>query len=118
MSRRKNVLLGCVAVLSFVPLSGEAKVWNAGLQSCADALVGDLERDVGAIGSFRLDDTSSSSRARLAGREVVYLDARDPVSREVIARYDCVINRRAEVLELIEVPLNAADARERSSGLD
>jgi len=53
----------------------------------------------------------------LKRREVIHLDARDPSSEEVVARADCTVDHRANVRELVNVSLDAADAAERATGL-
>jgi hypothetical protein len=107
-----------LAAMTTVPLHAHALSEEAGLDACADAMVSELSENQGAPMVYNLDPSSGGSAKRLNRFEIYHLDARDPKSEEVVARYDCHINNKAQVQKLIPVPLDAPDARFRATGLD
>jgi hypothetical protein len=83
-------------------------------------MIKDLANEHSMSGEYNLDRASRSdvTGRRLGVREVFHLDARAEDSDKVLARYDCVVNARAEVITLTTLPLSAADARRRATGSD
>jgi hypothetical protein len=118
MNSNRFLKMGFVATLAAVPFHAQAVSGQAGMNACAEAMINELSAAQGAPMVFNMDPKSSSMKQPLSRREVIHLDAKDPKSNEVVARVDCVINNRAEVKELIRVPLDGPDARLRATKLD
>jgi hypothetical protein len=118
MNHRKFFVATSAVFLGLACVSGQAMTRKAGLNACAQALAVDLGKGRGHAPEVRLDERSDRSTRPLETRNTVYLDASDPESGAVVGRYDCVLNARAEVLELIALPLDAADANTRSFEFD
>ena len=76
-----------------------------------------LARNKAAETAYRLDQDLPASSRRVGEVEMFHLDARDPVSEEVVARADCWVNRRAKVKRLVPVPIDAEDAEKRAASL-
>lgn len=110
MKHFKTVTLGCTLALSMAPLAATAFTAEHALNACAEAVVKDLGN--GEV-SWRLDE-DSSSKGRLSKMEMIHLDLRDASTDEVVARADCVVDSRARVRRVIDLPLEADDAMERS----
>lgn len=117
MNNSKILTIGCTVVIALTPFSAKAASMKAGLDACADALVTELASSNGAPLDYRVNPGSGATGVRLKRREVIHLDARDPNSQEVVARADCTVDHRANVRELVSVPLDAADAAERATSL-
>lgn len=114
MNNRKVISLGFALAVSALPLQAHAIPSKYGLDACVKAMVEDLSETNGVPIEFQTDPDSKAGRSRLGRREVFHLDARDSKTNEVVARVDCVVNERAEVRELITMPLAAEDASVRS----
>lgn len=117
MNKREILNYGCALAVSLAPVTAPAATGQEGLEACVDALVVELADVNGVSLDARLDPESRDSKRRLGQREIFHLDARDPASREIVARADCIVNARAEVRSLTRVPLDAGDAWERASEL-
>jgi len=115
MNNRRILSIGCALAISAVPLHANAMSSRAGLEACARAMVNDLASEQGKPMEFNLDPESKSGRKKLGRREVFHLDATTPDGGEVLARMDCVVNNKAKVTQLIEVPLDGEDARVRAT---
>lgn len=114
MNTHNVMKLGFALTLSAAPVGAQATTGPSALDACAKAVVSGMMDSDGAGMTYRLDDSSADTgRGRKAGG-MYHLDVRDPHSREVIARADCRVNRRAEVILLKDIPLNAADASVRA----
>jgi hypothetical protein len=107
-----------LAAMAAAPFHAHALSAKAGLDACADAMVSELADKQGAPMVYNLDPSSTKSPRPIGRSELYHLDARDPKSEEVIARYDCFINHDAQVQKLVRVPLDAPDARFRATGVD
>jgi hypothetical protein len=117
MNKHEILKYGCAAAVSLAPVPALAATGQDGLEACVDALVVELADAHVASLVARLDPESPETNRRLGRREIFHLDARDPGSREIVARADCIVNARAEVRSLTQVPLDAGDAWERASEL-
>lgn len=115
MNKHKVMKMGLVLAISAVPVHANAVTRQAGLEACAEAMVSGLAESQGSPMVFNLGPDSTGGKKKLAIRETFHLDARDPDSDKVVARKDCVVNKRAEVIRLIEVPLDGPDARIRAT---
>lgn len=115
MNSNKFLKAGFVAALMSVPFHAQATSGQAGLDACAEAMIADMAAAQGAPMVYNLDPSNTRIKGSLKMREIIHLDAKDPNSDEVVARVDCVVNSRAEVKELIRVPLEAPDARYRAT---
>ena len=117
MNNSKVLSFGCAVAISMASFSAEAASRQEGLDACAGALVVEMGSENDAPLSYKVGPESDLSSKRMARREVFHLDARDPASEEVIARADCVVDGRANVLRLVSVPLSADDAAIRAMSL-
>ena len=118
MNNRTLLKAGILAAMTAVPFHAHALSRAAGLDACADAMISELEDKQGAPMVYNLDPDSTGSKMPMTRTEIYHLDAKDPKSDEVIARYDCFINNNAQVQKLVPVPLDAPDAKFRATGLD
>lgn len=109
--------IGFALALTVAPLTSEAANRQAGLEACADALLNELGNASGAVVRYQ-EDTIARPNSRLNQREVFHLDARDATSDEVVARVDCRLDARANVLRIDTLPLDAEDAEERAVSLN
>ena len=109
---------GLLAAMAAAPFHAHALSAKAGLDACADAMVSEMAEKQGAPMVYNLDPSSGGAPKPMTRRETYHLDARDPKSQEVIARYDCITNGSAQVQKLVPVPLDAPDARFRATGVD
>lgn len=117
MNRKKAFVVGCVLTLTAVPGIGMARTETAGMNACAEAMMTELASSKNAPRPYEVKNLKPGSR-RLSGQGTYHLDARGAESNELLARYDCVVNSRAEVIELTELPLESGDARERALGMN
>ena len=118
MISKEIIKWSLVAGLAAVPFHAQARSGEEALDACAAAMVSQLAADQGAPMVYNLDPESpglTKSRSRL---DIIHLDAKDPESHEVVARADCVVDRKAHVKKLIRVPLDAPDAAMRATHLD
>ena len=118
MKYRKLIVTGCLLAFSMVPVYASASTERTGLAACTDAMVSGIKTRSGVPLEFRMDKRSSGSATRLGARETFHLDVKDPVSSAVLARADCIVNRRGEVIELIKLPLDSANAEVRAFGMN
>lgn len=115
MNKHRMIRIGFALAMVAVPFYLQAGTKQAGLEACAEAMVGDLASSQGAPMVYNLNPDARKDRGRLHRREVFHLDALDPKDDAVIARVDCVVNHKAEVTRLIPVPLEGEDARVRAT---
>lgn len=114
MNHNKVFTVTCTLAIAMAPFNSEAATRQAGLNACADAMVSKLSTENGAPLGFRLGPDSEKSNAHMSFREIYHLDVRDPNTQEVVARADCVVDRKANVRQLVSVPLGADDASKRA----
>ena len=115
MSKLKVLTIGCTiafSMSSFDALAAETRV--EGLNACVEAVVTELSDSQGSPMNFSIAPGSEMSSKRLNRREKFHLDIRNPSSDDVLARADCIVNQNAKVQKLIDLPLDARDAMERS----
>ena len=104
--------MSVAAVVACMPVNSEARADRNGLEACAKAMTEHMSSNQGAPVDFRLDEGSSGHRSAASG--TWYLDARHPQTDEVVARIDCRVNSRAQVISMTQVPLSANNAPERA----
>ena len=117
MNHKNIFTFACALAVAMAPLDLKAASRQAGMDACADALVSKLSTDTGTTLNFQLAAGSESSKVKLNFRETYHLDARDPNTQKIIARADCVVDRKAKVRQLVSIPLSADDAAARALGL-
>lgn len=112
--RNTIIAMSIAATVAFAPLESEARADRNGLDACAQAMTEQLAGAQGAPLDYRLNEgpDTTGNRARVAG--TWYLDAKHPESQAVVARIDCRVNSRAQVVSLKQLPLSAHDAGERA----
>ena len=116
MKHTKHLLAtSLIAICASLPVMAAKIDTDTSLAICAEALVNDMAADQNEKMSYKLDPKSKGFSGTIKRTETIYLDAKTPESQEVIARYNCVINRDAEVEELIELPIDAPSAEYRAS---
>jgi hypothetical protein len=114
MHSKTLLAISIAAVVAGMPVKSEARADRNGLAACATALTDQLANAQGAPVDFRLDEGPETTGNRSAVSGVWYLDARHPETQAVVARVDCRVNSRAQVVSLERVPLTANDASERA----
>jgi hypothetical protein len=106
------------AVAALVAFSSPAAVLAAdgedGLKACVSALVQDLSEAQDYPMQATISEDSFVAEERLGRRTRIHLDVRDPVSREIVVKADCIVNRHAEVVRLERLPDEAPEAEIRS----
>ena len=112
-----KVLTGTVMVGMAFSATAMSATASAGLEACADAMMDEIS-GTAEKPAYKVRNLKKEKRDRLSGDEVFYLDAMTKESEKVIGRFDCVVNRRAEVIELTRLPLDAKAAHKRSIGMN
>ena len=117
MSKFKKVAMGCALALA---AGLEAAPVEDGMKACADAMVKQLSENGRVSTEYAVDERRSDlgDRRRLRSRETFHMDAHSADDDELMARVDCVVNSKAEVLELNGLPLAAEDASLRAVSID
>ncbi|MBT8070270.1 MAG: hypothetical protein KJO80_07540 [Gammaproteobacteria bacterium] len=115
MIKRKIFKIGFALAIAAVPFHTYAVTKQAGLEACAEAMVNDLATRQNSPMVLNLDPSSKGGKGKLRRREVFHLDAVNPDDEAVVARMDCVVNYKAEVTQLITVPLDGENARVRAT---
>lgn len=110
MKKKAMIVLGGALSLTLAPFTAGAYTAEKALNACAEAITSEISKD--AL-SWKLDD-DALTRERLNGMEVIHLDVRNAETEAVVARADCVVDSRARVKRIKKLPIDAADARERS----
>ena len=109
MSTSNLSTLGCALVMTTATFNADALTTKTGIDICTKAMVNELSTELGAPLDYRMD-SKYKANARMRRTETFHLDARDPGTDEVVGRYDCVVNNKAEVIKLVMLPLSAEDA--------
>lgn len=115
MKHGKFMKAGLALVLITTAGHASALTTKAGLDACAAAMVKDLSKNQGSAINYSMDPESKGGNGRLSGTSLFHLDARSADGNEVVARMDCEVNNKAEVVRLITVPLKAKDAIDRAT---
>lgn len=110
---RSTVLALTLAAASLVPVPADAASGRAGLDACVEALMEELAKTNGAPVGFSMRRADPGMKP-LGRRTTFHVDAMDPKTNRVVARADCVVDSRAEVLELTPVPVSAPPAPRRA----
>ena len=114
---RKKTLMAVSVVLSGSLVSGTAQSavsGQEGFNACVDALVSSLATAQGHPLQATISEDTAVSNRPLDRRTRIYLDARDPVSREIVAKADCIVGKNGDVLDLEHLPDDAPEAELRS----
>jgi hypothetical protein len=104
-----SALAACMSPMAVPAATGED-----GFEACVSALVQDLSDAQGYPLQATISDDTAVADNRLKRRNHYYLDARDPASREIVAKIDCIVNKKAEVVSLKRLPDDAPVAEVRS----
>jgi hypothetical protein len=96
------------------PTAAFAATGEDGFEACVSALVQDLSDAQGFPLQATISEDTAVANNRLNRRNRFYLDVRDPASREIVAKIDCIVNKQAEVVELLRLPEDAPVAEVRS----
>jgi hypothetical protein len=115
MKSSKLKKVGLALALSAIPFYAHATSAQAGLDACAEAMVNSLAENQGQPMVYNLSPESKSGRGKLNRREVFSLDAYSKDGKQVVARMDCVVNKNAEVTQLIVIPLEGDEAKIRAT---
>lgn len=115
MNNLKLLTVGCTIAFSMSSLDTLAKSSRTeGLNACARAIVSEIGSSQGSPLDFSLSPDSDKSSLALGRREIFHLDVRSPKTDDIVARADCIVDRKGRVQEVIDVPLNAEDAGVRA----
>lgn len=115
MKHSKILISSCAVAAAMFTLSAVAATRTDGLNACAEAAVTELGMQENAALDYSLSTDTTSSGVRLKHREVFHLDITNPDDDTVVARVDCVVDRKARVQNLIEVPINGDNAIVRAN---
>lgn len=118
MKHSKFMKAGLALVLITTAGHASALTTKAGLDACAKAMVSDLAKNQGTPINYSMDPESKGGKGHLSGYETFHMDARSADGTRIVARMDCVVNKKAEVTRLIIVPLDAKDAETRATTLN
>lgn len=113
MNTSKFLTTGCALAVLTVPLHANALTAEDGMNACTKAMINDLSTEYGTPLGFRMD-SKYRENVRMKRLETFHLDALRPGTDEVVGRYDCVVSNKAEVVELVMLPLSAEDAKTRA----
>ena len=115
MNKFKVLTIGCAVAFTMSSLDTHAAATRAeGLNACIEAAVPELSNSQGLPVDFSIAPGSEMSLHKLKRREKFHLDIRSPKTDDVVSRADCIVNQNAQVRTLIDLPLDARDAEERS----
>lgn len=115
MNKLKILTAGCAIAFSMASINTLASATRTeGLNACAEAIVTELGTSQGSPMSFRISQSSDISLEKLKRRETFHLDLRSPETDAIVARVDCIVDRKAQVQKVINVPLDALDAERRA----
>ena len=116
VSSTHKVLIGTIVSGMGVFNVAQAATEKAALEACADAMMNDIS-GYGSTPEYSVKNLKLANARIIRRPDTFHLDARGSKSDDVIGRYDCIVNRDAEVVELIVLPLDASDARSRALGM-
>ena len=114
MKHVKAAIAVAALVAGTSPVTVLAANGDKALEACVSALVQNLSDAQSSPLRATISEDSFVSNSRLGRRTRIYLDARDPVSQEILVKADCIVDRNAEVLELQRLPDEAPEAEIRS----
>ena len=110
MKMKAMITLSGAVALSIAPFTVSAYSAETALNACAAAVTSEMSDNELA---WRLDE-ETVVKGRLKGSEVIHLDVRNAETDIVVARADCIVDSRARVKHIKKLPIDAADASERS----
>jgi hypothetical protein len=113
MNTSKFSTMGCALLMTTATFNATALTTKAGIDICTKAMVNELSTELGAPVGYTMDSILRD-HVRMKRTETFHLDARDPGTDEIVGRYDCVVNNKAEVIKLVMLPLSADDAKTRA----
>ena len=97
-------------------IANAAATNGAAVEACAGAIAVYIEDRQGVEPGLQVDQSGVASRGRLSRLTAFEMDAYDASSENVVGRFTCFVNRRAQVRKLVPLPLTAPDAEERGRG--
>jgi hypothetical protein len=115
MKHSKILISSCAVAATLFTLSVNAATRTDGLKACAKAAVTELGVQENTSLDYSLSADTTTSGIRLKHRETFHLDITNPDDDSVVARVDCVVDRKARVRNLIEVPIDGDNAIVRAS---
>ena len=114
--KHRKIMIGSFAVATAIlSMSVNAATRTDGLTACAKAAVFDLGEQQDMELGYSLSSDSITSGVRLEHREVFHLDITKPDSNTIVARVDCIVDRKAKVRGLIKVPIDGKEAIVRAN---
>ena len=93
-----------------------AKTDADAVQACTNAIAASIEERQGLEPGVSLDNSQIASKRRLVGITKFELDVLDASSKNVVGKYTCVVDRRANVRRLSALSDDAPDATRRARG--
>ena len=112
----RAAVIGLSALILGAGVANAAKTDGAAVDACSDAIATYIEERQGVAPELKVDQSGIDQGRRLARYTVFELDAYDASTRNVVGRFTCMVNGRAEVKKLVTLPLDTADAARRSRG--
>ncbi|MEJ8568650.1 hypothetical protein [Elongatibacter sediminis] len=113
MKHIKRTTITLTALAALYAGNATAASGEAGLQACVDALMSEVSATNGAPVNHRMRRAIPGIKP-LGRRTTFHVDAVDPVTQRVVARADCVVNSRAQVLQLTPIENSAPGAPVRA----
>ena len=114
MNAKKSMGILFAITASVLSVSVEAAPEQKGLQACVDALASNLGSAQGSPVVATISEDFVRSNRQLGLSTTFSLDAYTPDAGEVVARMDCTVNARGQVLRLVRLPNDAPEAKLRS----
>jgi hypothetical protein len=115
MKHSKILISSCAVAAVMFSLNINAATRTDGLKACAEAAVTELGMQENASLDYSLSADTTTSGIRLKRREMFHLDITNPDDDSVVSRIDCVVDRKARVKNLIEVPIDGDSAIVRAN---
>ena len=114
MKTMKHATLIAVPALLLSSVTAMAATDLDAIKACSLEIATAIENEQGAALKLNIDKSGFNERRRLKGITVFHIDAKDPSTNNVVGKFDCRVNRRAEVRSLRELSPGAPIAERRS----
>lgn len=104
-------VLTALPVMLFSTALANAATDRDAVQACSEAVVTTIENKHGAAVNLRVDESGINPTEKLVSRSTMFeISAVDSSTEDVIGRFQCHVNRNAEVLRLRTLALDVPAA--------
>ncbi|MBT8098230.1 MAG: hypothetical protein KJO82_00700 [Gammaproteobacteria bacterium] len=114
MNAKNCVNVAILCVLASGPVAAKSATEVDAIRACGEAIAAKIEGKQGAALKLNVDESQVSAKRRLDNRTMFYMDIFDPATNDLVGKYDCIVDRRAKIRALRELPVEAAVAAVRS----